>query len=223
MIAAAVCKEFGVMACDSAMYVADKGDISFEASKLAKIGKYLFTFIGSALYFVNMDRKKFDLPMDQLSFYLQSYLRAARPEVDEAMKSEIQDPDENNPHLCMYVMGVHAKRPTLAQFNSFLDFKPKYAWSDNGLKYSSIIYGDDSKPEKQEMFKESTRFMENLSTQWAANSPGIVGEILTRGIYKKADLEMEIGTKKKYAGGVVQAAVVKNDGLIYALSTVGVV
>lgn len=237
MIAACVTKDFGVLAADSAQYIADVGDISFEVGKVAKIGKYLVTFIGTPLYFVNLDKAKFSLPLDQLSFYLSTFFKSERPGIEEAMKEGIKDEEENSPHLCVYVMGLYAKRPTLAQFNSFLDFKPKYIWTDDSdLKFATIIYGDDSNPDKQSMFKESSKFMEDLAKKWFDKpevesphkfatlvvSPGLVAEILARGIYKKADLEMEIGYKKKYAGGMVHAAAVKRDGLIYSLSTVEV-
>lgn len=223
MIACGINKDFGVLAADSAQYLTDKGEISFEVTKVVKIGKYLMTFIGTSLYFVNMDRSKFNLPLDQLSHYLSTFFRSEKPNVEETMKEHIQDEDENKPHLCVYVMGLHAKRPTLAQFNSFLDFRPKYLWSDNELKFSTILYGDDSKPEKQAMFKESSIYMEEIIKTFDCEpSPGLVGEALTRGIYKKADLEMKIGLKKKYAGGMVQAAVIKKDGLIYSLTTVEV-
>lgn len=164
--------------------------------------------------------------MDQLSLYLQGYLKEMRPDVEALMKESIPDPDENRPHFCLYVLGLHGKRPTLAQFNSFLDFAPKYLWSDGyeQPKFSTLLYGDDSVPGKAQIFKEATKFMEEEAKKRTGQmTPGLLGEILTRGIYRKADLEETIGTKKKYAGGVINAAVVKSDGTIYSLSGMEVI
>ena len=223
MIAAGVTKDFGVLASDSASYVSDEGEMSFESPKLVSIGKYLLTFIGTPLYFSRIDRSRFGVKLNELSLYLQDYLKGIRRDVDDLLKQSITDPDENQPNFCLYVLGVHGNYPTLAQFNSFNDFKPKYLWSDNGLKFSSVLYGDDSKPEKQAMFKETTKFMEEEAKRIGTVTPGVVGEILTRGIYKKADLEMNIGTKKKYAGGMVNAAVIRNDGTLAPLSGIEIV
>jgi len=133
------------------------------------------------------------------------------------MAEHIADEDEAKPHLCVLLMGMHKGFPTLAQFNSFLDFKPRYLYSEAGPKFSTILYGDDSKPEKAAIFKEATSYMEMRAARFEELTPGLMGEILTRGIYQKADAEMKIGTKKKYAGGMVNAAAVTPAGT-YPLS-----
>jgi hypothetical protein len=241
-IAAAVTKDSGVLACDSANYNTETGEMSFETPKLSIWnGKYLATFVGTNTYFSRIDEKKFLLPMDQLSLYLQGYLKEMKPDVENLMKESISDPDENKPYFCLYVMGLHGKRPTLAQFNSFLDFAPKYLWNDGSqpVKFATLLYGDDSVPGKAQIFKDSTKFMEAEAEKYrlkpgTGNSdvnvyqhqsltPGLLAEILTRGIYKKADLEETIGTKKKYAGGSVSAGVVHSDGRIYSLSGMEVI
>lgn len=227
MISGAITKEFGVLACDSASYSTETGETSFETPKLSMwMGKYLATFLGSLNYFSRIDEKKFLLPMDQLSLYLQGYLREMKPDVENIMKESITDPDEQKPHFCLYVMGLHGKRPTLAQFNSFSDFAPRYLWNDGSkpVKFSTLLYGDDSVPGKAQIFKDATAYMEELTKKNVRElTPGLVGEILTRGIYRKADLEETIGTKKKYAGGCVSVAGIKSDGAVFALTGVEVI
>lgn len=215
MIASGITKDFGVLACDSAAYDFGKLETSFETPKLgiASNGQALITYVGSPLYFASMDKEKLKQPFESVCLYLKSYLKQTRPDVEESLKEMTEDEDERKPNLCLFYMGIHKGYPTLAQFNSFLDFSPKYLWSDNGLKFSTILYGDDSNPGKQAIFKDSTKFMETEAKAYEKHSPGIVGEILTRGIYKKADLEMNIGLKKKYAGGVVNVAMLNKDGV----------
>lgn len=215
MMASGITKDFGVIACDSAMYNTEMGEMSFESQRLIIIdAKKIMTFIGTHLYLANIERPKLSMPFDALCLYLKDYLKGERPKVAAAMKEAIADEDENKPHFCLFVMGIHNGHPTLAQFNSFVDFEPQYLYSANGLKFATILYGDDSKPEKKEMFKEAKQYMELKAKQAGANvSPGIVGEILTRGIYHKADEEMKIGTKRKYAGGVVNVAMVTREGV----------
>jgi hypothetical protein len=224
MLVGAITKEFGVIACDSAMYDTEKGETSFEARKLSFWkDRYWVSFVGSSLYFSGIDVEKFALPLDQLSLYLQQHLRTARPDVENLMKEGIADPDEARPYFCMYVLGLHGKRPTIAQFNSFQEFAPKYLWAKDGetIKFTTLLYGDDSIPGKAQIFKDATAYMEELTKKNVRElTPGLVGEILTRGIYHKADLEEGIGLKKKYAGGIVNAGVCKSDGTNFALSGV---
>lgn len=221
MIAATVTKDFGLIGTDSAQYDTSRNEVSFEAQKLFSNGKYLMTFIGTPLYFAQMDKQKLFGDMQSISLYLQDYLKNVKPKVEEQMKSEIADKDEQKPHLCLFVMGVHNKKPTLVQFNSFFDFKPKYLFSENGPKFATIYYGDDEK--KKDIFSESTRYMEaktkKLEKKKILVTPGSLGEILTRGIYKKADMEMET-FGKKYAGGVVTIAGVTNENRLFSLNGV---
>lgn len=221
MISAACTKDFGVLATDSAMFDTKQSRTSFEAIKLYYTPNYLTTFIGTPVYFANMDKTKFTLDFISLTVYLEEYLKGQKDRVEKILKSEIADPDENKPYFCMFVMGVHKKLPTMVQFNSFLGFKPKYLYSSNDVKFSSIIYGDDN-PEKKKIFLETKQYMEKKALKFKKRgielTPGIVGEILTRGIYHKADAEMAIGDMKKYAGGIVNAAVVFPSGQMMPLS-----
>lgn len=215
MISVGVTKDFGVLACDSAAYDLNTLKTSFETPKLGVIsnGKAVMSYVGTPLYFASIDRQKLAQSFEGVCIYLKNYLLGIRPDVVEGLKNETEDEDERKPHICLFYLGIHKGYPTLAQFNSFNDFVPKYLWSDNGLKFSTILFGDDSNPEKQAIFKESTKFMEQEAKFYDEVTPGLVGEILTRGIYKKADLEMTIGTKKKYAGGIVNAAKVDKNGV----------
>ena len=223
MISAAVNKDFGVLAADSATYTPENKEIKYETGKLSLVrNRYLMAFVGTNLYFPRMDWKQFDQPLKHLSIYLQGYLREIRPDVGAALKQDIKDEDDSEPHFCLYILGVHNQHPTLVQLNSFKDFAPRYLWSDNGLKFSTMLYGDNN-PGKQKIFKESTKHMVDLSNQYETHTPGLVGEILTRGIYKKADLETEIGDKRKYAGGIVNAAYMSKTGLIQQLSGLEVI
>lgn len=212
LVAGAVTKDYGVLACDSAMYDTEKGEASFESAKLYMGPKGIFSFIGSGLYLANMDRSKFQMPFSSTCLYLKEYLKAERPKVEEMMK-EIKDEDEKRPDFCLLYLGYHQGKPCIAQFNSFLDFVPRYLWSDGDIRFSSIFYGDDSNPDKKHLFRDATSYMEMKSKSYEKLTPGIVGEILTRGIYHKADQEMKIGDKKKYAGGIVSAAMIDRNGV----------
>lgn len=221
MISAAATKDFGVLACDSAMYNTESGKMSFDTIRMmvSKSGKLAFSFIGTYLYLANLDKDKLAQPFDAACIYLKDYLRSQKDSVAEQMKAGIVDEDENKPNFCAFALGTHSGRPVVAQFNSFNDFAPRYIWTDGGIKFASILYGDDSNPEKQAMFKESIEYMEMKAAQFPELTPGIVGEILTRGIHKKADLEMNIGLKKKYAGGVVNVVSIRREnGAIESLS-----
>lgn len=214
MLVAAVTKDFGVIATDSAKFDMEKQESIFDSQKLFHTtnNKYLVSFIGTPLYLANIDFSRFAMPLDGLSLYLKDYLKKMKPKVGAILKSEIGDKDEQEPNVCMFVLGMHKKIPTLAQYNVFHEFEPQYLWTkDAGIKFSTIYYGGDT-PKKNEVFKESTAYMEKKAAHYQSLTPGLVGEILTRGIYKKADLEeKEFGTK--YAGGVVNVAFVRPEGL----------
>ena len=211
MMGCILTKDFGVIASDSAMYDTEKESIRFDCPKMTMLNfKYLTTFIGTNLYFSGLDITKFKEPINKLAMYLSDHFRRVKKDVEGAI---IGDEKAN---FCFYVLGKHGNYPCLAEFNSFSDFKPKYTWSKNGVKISTIFYGDDS--DKNEIFKQSSGFMSKLVKKYELMNPGIAGEILTRGIYHKADLEEKIGDKKKYAGGVVNAGVVESGGRIYSLS-----
>jgi len=222
MISAGLTKDFGVLGADSAMHNISNGETTFETGKLSFVrGKYLMAFIGTNLYFSRIDFNRFDLEFKQVSLYLSDYLKGIKEDVEKELALEIKDKDDRKPHFCLYLLGTHNNKPMLAQFNSFRDFEARYLWSENGVKFSNIVYGDNT--EKNDVFKASVSHMEELSKKYENPSPGIVGEILTRGIYKKADLEEKIGDKKKYAGGVVNCGVVFNNGAIRPLSGLEVI
>lgn len=217
MIAAAVSKNFGVIAADSAWYEA--GKMSYEKGKLMFVrGKYLATYIGSPMFLAKIDWGRFTQDLGAVSIYLKEYLQKTKPEVEKTLK-DLQSEEEAR--ICVFVLGVYNGKPTLAQFNSFHDFKPKYLFSDGGPKFASIYYGDDTK--KNEIFKESTEYMQKrvfkMEKKGVDITPGLLGEVLTRGIYKKADLEQE-AYGKKYAGGVVSTAVMYANGQAFGLSNV---
>lgn len=215
MVASAVTKEFGVLASDSSMYDTDRGEMSFESNRLLIIdGKKIASFIGTHLYLANIDRSKLSMPFSATCLYLKDFFKSQKAAVAGQMKAAIADEDENKPDFCFFLMGLHNSYPTLAQFNSFIEFEPRYIWSSSGLKFASIIYGDDSKPEKAAMFKETNSFMEAEAKRLDAKTPGIVAEVLSRGIYHKADEEMKIGTKRKYAGGPTNAAMLNKNGVV---------
>lgn len=236
-VTAAVTKDFGVMASDSAMYDTEKGEMSFESPKIVVFDqKKVVSFIGTHLYLANLDRAKMSMPFDALCLFLKDYFKAEKPKVEEMMKQAISDTDEQRPLFCLFLMGLHRGLPTVAQFNVFNDFEPKYLWSKGGLEFATVLYGDDTNPDKQALFKETTQYMKTTANQWFGEqdssggnvnnqipksdmkvSPGTVAEILTRGIYHKADEEMKIGLKKKYAGGAVSVMALNKVG-VYPLS-----
>lgn len=222
MLGSVVTKDFGLLGTDSAQYDMAQSKMSYQSKKLFFTSKYLFSFIGTAAYFAKLDKSKLDQDMNGISLYLTDYLKEMKPKVEEQLRAEIKDEDENKPNFCLFVLGVHNKKPTLAQFNSFNDFKAKYLFSENGPKFSTIMYGDDN-PKKKQIFQESTEYMEKKTHKAIKKgmeiTPGFLGEIITRGIYKKADLEQEL-IGKKYAGGVVNVGGVLNDGSLFTLSAV---
>lgn len=223
MIASVVTPQFGILATDSAMFDTAQSKMSFESMKLFFSNRYLITFIGTPVYFAKLDRTKLNQDLPSLCLYMEDYLKKIRPEVEKTLRSEISDEDENKPNFCLFILGIAKKLPTLVQFNSELNFKPKYLYSSDKPKFSTIFFGDDN-PEKKRMFVEATAYMEHRThKQLKKNvemSPGILAETITRGIYKKADLEQEIGPKIKYAGGTVNLAGMWNTGLVFQLSGV---
>jgi len=222
MVAATVTKDFGVLASDSAMFDTSNSKMSFIKLKLYYTPLYLVSFIGTPVYFAQMDRSKFGADLPSLVVYMENYLKKIKPEVEKVLRSEIADEDENKPHFCLMILGIHKKLPTLVQFNSFLNFKPKYLYTDKAQpKFSTIMYGDDN-PQKKKMFLEATAYMEEKAKKFkdVDFSPGIAGEILTRGIYRKADIEMKLGPQKKYAGGIVNAGCIFKEGNMISLSGV---
>lgn len=195
------------------MYDAGQGKTTFETNKLfiAPKSGYVMSFIGTALYFNENKPEWFNLPLNDLAGKLADYLREQRPKVAQIMTDSIPDEDENKPHLCVLLMGMYKGYPTLAQFNSFSDFEPKYLWTKEEPKFSTILYGDDSK--KNEIFKDSTEYMEYRASKAEEMTPGVMAEILTRGIYRKADEEKK-AFGKKWAGGLVNAASVSPQGTL---------
>jgi hypothetical protein len=202
MIAAGVNREFGVIASDSARYEND--ETSFETPKLLYLGQnYIVTCLGNAEYLLNMDLSKFNDSFFGLIDYLMKYL------------IEIKYGDGR---FCLFIMGVYNGYPILCQFNSFNDFKPEVLYSEGPLAFSNIYYGEDE--DKNNIFQRSTKYMEKLSKKYEKITPGIVGEILTRGIYHKADSEEKIS--KKYAGGAVSVALIFKDGRVIPLSNLSI-
>lgn len=214
MIAAGVTRDYGVIACESAMYDTENQKMSYEWSKLIMIGKgaKALTFIGTPLYLSNMDTAMLAGNFDTACMYLGDFLRKEQESVANLMAESIPDEDENKANFCLFFMGMHRGVPTLAQFNSFLNFMPKYLWTKDEPKFATVLYGDDSKPEKAALFKESTKFMEDESKR-GEMSAGRMAEILTRGIYQKADAEEKL-FGKKYAGGAVSTARVTKEGVL---------
>ncbi len=221
MISACVTSEFGILATDSAMFDTKQSKMSFESMKLFFSKQYLVTFIGTPVYFAKLDMKKFEMDFPSLCLYMEDYLKKILPEVEKTLKSEIADYDENKPNFCLFVLGIAKRLPTLAQFNSELNFKPKYLYSQDKPKFSTIFFGDDN-PAKKKLFVEATEYMERRTHKQVKKGielrPGILAETMTRGIYKKADMEQEIEPRIKYAGGTVNLAGMWNTGLVFQLS-----
>ena len=224
MIAAGLTEKYGVLASDSATYCFEDKSITHQAPKTSIVnGKYLMTFVGTNMYFSNIDWAKFDLPLQNLSVYLQDYLQRTKPNIEDIIKKTTGNGEEPKPDFCAYVIGLYNKRPTMVVLNSFKNFKPSFLWATNGIKFATLYHGDDSC--KDRIFKESTRFMNDIAKTkyYESRSPGLIGEILSRGIYHKSDLELSIGDKRKYAGGMVNAGYITNAGLTYPLSGLEVI
>lgn len=206
MVAAALTKEYSVIASDSAIYDI-YGKTAFETPKLFLLGKkHLVTYIGYADYLTEVDGTKFEYDLPALSVYLSEYLRRVHNERTE------------NRRFCLFLLGTHNSLPVLLQLNSENNFEPIWLESGEEVVFSSIFYGEDD--EKKQSFNESDKVMREFAEKWKERlSPGILGEILTRGIYAKALLEENL-TGNKYCGGSVSVACMTKEGKAYPLSTV---
>lgn len=188
MIAGALTKDIGVMASDSSIYDSSKGVTIFESPKLAiTSGKTIISFVGSHLFFSNIDSGKFSMPFDSQCLYLADYLAKTKDAVTKLLNKEDSE-------FSLHIMGLHKGFPKVAKLNSKKNFEPVYQWSENGLEF----YGGD----KEYMDKKVKKVKRDLS-------PGILGEILTRGIYRSVEV-----------GGVVNVAYIGKDGNPIALSGV---
>jgi len=223
MIAGALTKNFGVLAADSSMYDTSLGRVTFESPKIARTsGNTVFTFIGTQLYLTNIDLKKLTLPFDSMVMYLKDFLKQEEPKVRDMMKEAIRDKDDQKPHFCMLVLGLYKGLPTVAQFSSFKNFNPLYLQAkEKPIVFTTLYYGKNDNVKN--VFSESTKYMYKKSRRYSSFTPGLMGEILTRGIYKKADLEEKLTDKKKYAGGIVNSAYIDKNGIVNSLSVCPIV
>lgn len=218
MVGAAIHKNFSVIATDSALTTQDK--IGYNNPKLFFWGgKYLCTGMGIPAYISKLDFNKFKLEMDGLSMYLEDYFKGTREHVVETLKN--MGEEKVDPSLCFFVMGIWKKKPGVMVFNSYLDFKPKYFFpSGDKVKFVPIFVPEEDKI-KTKMFGDSLEYMETklhkFMKKGAELTSGLLAEVLTRGIYKKADTEFEL-TGKKSTGGAVCAGAVYADGLVQGLT-----
>lgn len=206
-----VTKTFGVLAADSAAYDTSLGKTTFENPKMfvtQKMG-YAVTFIGTMAYFMEMPDEIWGLPFAEACKRMSEWFFGRRELVGQRLAEAIADEDENKPNFCCLLMGMHKGYPTLAQFNSFSDFVPKYLWTKDSPAFSTIYFGDDAK--RNDLFKSATEYMELKAKEHADLTPGLAAEVLTRGIYRKADQEQK-QYGKKYAGGVVNCLLVTPHG-----------
>lgn len=218
MMGGVVTKDFGVLASDSARN--EGGNLSYEFPKVFFLGgRYLLTAIGATPYFSKIDFSRFKQDFASVSLYLEEYLREMQPKVKETLKKLQSDPDYQEANLCVFVLGIHNKKPTIMNLNSFKNFKPTYVVGDERPKFVKIFH-----PEKEKIFTETHDFMEKKTHKYLKKgiilSPGLLGEVLVRGIYKKADLELETPPHKKYSGGVPTVGVLWTEGQARSLSNV---
>jgi len=227
MVAGGVTKRYAILATDSAQYDFENDKVTLESPKLfyTTNNKYAFTFIGTPLFMSNFDWKQFNEPMDVLAAYLSEHLTAQRARVEEEWKNVGDDED---PRFALFVSGMHKAIPAIASFNGYKKFRPEFLWTKepDETKFLSIHYGGEVEG-KKEIFSDAAAFMELKAKRFTAlrqgwsekgaaargMSPGLLAEILTRGIYKKADAEMKIGEKVKYAGGAVNLLLVSAGGI----------
>ena len=213
MIGCALTNEYGVLASDSAM--ANSDDITFfEVPKLFKYGKYLATFIGNTGYLSGLSPMFFEFEMKGTSIHLQTYLRNVRQIVKNRSEKENMSDD-----FLIYVLGVQDGMPTLLILNSRKNFDIEYLSKKDSDKvtFANIYYGDDS--EKSQIFQDSHEYLKSLVDHYETISPGILAEILTRGIYYKSDQEKKrLG--KKWAGGAVSASFIRPNGIISHLTNI---
>lgn len=218
MIACALTKEYGVLASDSALFQGKK--MSFETPKLMIQGNYLVSFIGNTLYIKDLTVAPFAFGISSLSYQVQGHLRKVREAVQ--VKTKLQEEEDGvtlGDQFLMYILGTINDVPTLAVLNSFKNFDIEFV-SHSGKEpatITTIYHGDDSG--KDEIFQQSSEYMRDLLKKYDQVTPGILAEVLTRGIYQKADLE-EKSRGTKYAGGAVSCAFVRSNGVIRPLTQV---
>lgn len=203
------------MASDAAKY--EVGSTSFETPKMLQFGQnYLITFIGTPEYFKNLDFGIFERKeMTDVMLGLRDHCLSIRDTVIESLRS-LEDEEDRKANFCLFLLGCSDGVPTLCQLNSFEDFKYNVLFSEGELVFSNIYYGDEMKPWKNNTFIESHKYMTKLGKEYEHPSPGIVGEILTRGIYHKADEEAKLS--KKYAGGPVTVVMMDKKGVVTPLT-----
>lgn len=217
MVAAVVTKEVAILATDSALTTNDK--IQYNNPKLFFWGnRYLCTGMGVPAYIAKLDFNKFKLDVPGLCMYLEDYFKSTREHVKETLAN--LEEKEIDPSLCFMLAGVHKERPVVVEFSSYLDFKPKYFLSREKPKFVPILYDKENKT-KAQMFDQTLEYMETRAHKFEKKGTeltvGILGEILTRGIYKKSDLEFEL-TGKKSTGGVVSVGAISATGQAQGLS-----
>lgn len=212
MIACGITPEYAVMAADSALYQNDV--MEYQTPKLLKLGgKYLVTFIGATMFLERININIFQAEMNDVVTYLVDHFTRHQPIVEAGLKGT-----DIPANFCFYLLGVKHGTITLIELNSYRNFAPVFTEARNGIKFSSLFYGDDENKDKQELFQRASEYMERKASKHDRMTPGLLGEIVTRGIYHKADMEEKIGEKRKYAGGVVTVGLIDNTGKITGLS-----
>ena len=218
MIAIGLTKEFGVLASDSAAWSQDQKKMVYEHPKISVVeDRYLLSYVGSNLYFTNFDLTRIVASFNKTALYLEEYLKDMKPRVDHIIE---ESKIEKRQDFALVILGVQNSRPLCAVFMEKFDFVPRYNWSVNENR---IIFVPDvqveeekkkpgPKPKKKEKIS-ARQFVEELAIKNPPDSPGLMGELLTKGIYRSVN-----GSKEKEIGGVVNAAFVDKIGRIAPLS-----
>lgn len=190
MISIGLTTKYGVIACDSKD---SKEEYSVPRLYMSSKGNALFSYTGSHLYLNGLDLSKFSLPFNSVCLYLKEYFLKTLSSVAE-MEEDL--PSKEGTSFCLLVLGVHNKRPTAAKFSVENKFKPVYVWSEKSI----VFLSSGNKAETETISKKYTKL-----------SPGIVGEILSKGIYKNG------------ISGVVNCASIDMNEKVFPLSTYQIV
>ena len=150
MICCALTPDFGVLASDSAAY--KQGNMTYENPKMFRTGRFLLTYIGINIYLEDIRDEWFQLPMSMAVSSLELHCKLKEANVKLRMKEIMADGDNPDPNICFYVLGLMDGIPTLAEINSYNNYQAVFTKSDGSLRIAGILYGDDSNPEKQEIF-----------------------------------------------------------------------
>lgn len=195
MITIGLTKDYAAIASDSARNDAEKG-VVFGSPKITLIdSRYIFSYLGTNLYFQNIDTSRFTPSFNETVLYLQNHFTEMRPKVRTVLK---ESGEKNNHPFSMAMIGIHMERPTVVVFSEDVgEFVPLYTWTET--EEPKFLWLSSEKKKQPKSWPEIKGKFELV--------PGLMGEILTKKIYQESDR-----LEEKTSGGVVTVAFMDKKG-----------